>query len=184
MRRFFAAYETALGDFDLLLMPTLPMAPTPLPPADAPRALYVLLWVGVVLNIGPDMGWFAYTPLSGPEYSPGKRVDIWSQMVTLTEISAMATAIRCRAGAMAASRCWVMPPIRCTRSAPTAPRRRSWTRGPWRSSWRRAPARLACTLASSLTSQISLATELAPCFAAISAVRRRPSAMFHRWRAG
>jgi cytochrome c oxidase subunit 1 len=53
----------------------------------------VLLWVGLVLNIGPDMGWFAYTPLSGPEYSPGKRVDIWSQMVTLVEIASMSGAI-------------------------------------------------------------------------------------------
>jgi len=30
------AYDTALGDFDLLLMPTLPMTATPLPKADAP----------------------------------------------------------------------------------------------------------------------------------------------------
>jgi cytochrome c oxidase subunit I len=53
----------------------------------------ILLWVGLVLNIGPDMGWFAYAPLSGPDYSAGKRVDIWSQMVTLVEIASMAGSV-------------------------------------------------------------------------------------------
>ena len=52
-----------------------------------------LLWVAFVLNVGPDAGWFAYTPLSGPEYSPGKRVDVWAQMVTFTEIAALAVAV-------------------------------------------------------------------------------------------
>ena len=33
-----AAYDTALTDFDLLLMPTLPLTATPLPKADAPLA--------------------------------------------------------------------------------------------------------------------------------------------------
>jgi cytochrome c oxidase subunit I len=53
----------------------------------------VMLWVAFALNIGPDAGWFAYTPLSGPEYSPGKRVDFWAQMITFTELSALAVAI-------------------------------------------------------------------------------------------
>lgn len=35
-RQLKAAYDTALGDFDLLLMPTLPLTATPLPAADAP----------------------------------------------------------------------------------------------------------------------------------------------------
>src|SRR5215213_4334522 len=43
----------------------------------------LILFTSLLLNIGPDMGWFAYVPLSGPEYGIGKRVDIWSQMVTL-----------------------------------------------------------------------------------------------------
>ena len=51
------------------------------------------LWVAFVLNIAPDVGWFAYTPLSGPEYSPGKRTDVWAQMVTFTEIAALAVAV-------------------------------------------------------------------------------------------
>jgi cytochrome c oxidase subunit 1 len=53
----------------------------------------VLLYVGLLLNIGPDAGWFAYVPLSGPEFSPGKRVDLWSQMVSLTEVSALIAAV-------------------------------------------------------------------------------------------
>ena len=53
----------------------------------------ILLYAGLLLNIGPDAGWFAYTPLSGPEYSPGKRVDLWSQMVSLTEIAALVGAV-------------------------------------------------------------------------------------------
>jgi cytochrome c oxidase subunit I+III len=53
----------------------------------------VLLWVAFVLNIGPDAGWFSYVPLAGPEFSPGKRVDIWAQMVTFTEVAALAVAV-------------------------------------------------------------------------------------------
>jgi cytochrome c oxidase subunit I+III len=53
----------------------------------------VALWISLFLNMGPDQGWFSYTPLAGPEYSPGKRVDIWSQMVTLVEIASMAGSI-------------------------------------------------------------------------------------------
>ena len=53
----------------------------------------ILLYVGLVLNTGPDAGWFAYVPLSGPGFSPGKRVDIWAQMITFTEISALAGAV-------------------------------------------------------------------------------------------
>jgi cytochrome c oxidase subunit I+III len=49
----------------------------------------LLLYTGLFLNFGPDAGWFAYTPLSGPEYSPGKRVDVWAQMITFTEIAAL-----------------------------------------------------------------------------------------------
>jgi cytochrome c oxidase subunit 1 len=52
----------------------------------------LLLWVSFFLNIGADAGWFSYIPLSGPAYSPGKRVDIWAQMITFTEISALVTA--------------------------------------------------------------------------------------------
>ena len=53
----------------------------------------VLLYTGFILNSGPDAGWFAYVPLSGPAFSPGKRVDIWAQMITFTELSGLAGAI-------------------------------------------------------------------------------------------
>jgi cytochrome c oxidase subunit 1 len=52
----------------------------------------VFLWVGFIMNVGPDVGWFSYVPLSGPEYSPGKRADFWAQMITFTEVAAMAAA--------------------------------------------------------------------------------------------
>ena len=53
----------------------------------------LMLWGAFVLNIGPDIGWFAYTPLSGPQFSPGKRADVWAQMITFTEVSALAAAV-------------------------------------------------------------------------------------------
>jgi cytochrome c oxidase subunit I len=52
-----------------------------------------LLWVAFILNIGPDVGWFAYPPLSGPQYGIGKRADVWAQMVTFTEIAALCVAV-------------------------------------------------------------------------------------------
>jgi cytochrome c oxidase subunit 1 len=53
----------------------------------------VLLWTAFLLDMGPDVGWFAYVPLSGPEYGSGKRADIWAQMITFTEVSALAVAV-------------------------------------------------------------------------------------------
>src|SRR5204863_8366618 len=53
----------------------------------------VLLWVAFVLDMGPDVGWFAYVPLSGPQYGAGKRADIWAQMITFTGLSALAVAV-------------------------------------------------------------------------------------------
>jgi cytochrome c oxidase subunit 1 len=52
-----------------------------------------LLWVSFILNVGPDVGWFAYPPLSGPQYGIGKRPDVWAQMVTFTEIAGLAVAV-------------------------------------------------------------------------------------------
>ena len=52
-----------------------------------------LLWIAFVLNIAPDIGWFAYPPLSGPQYGIGKRADIWAQMVTFTEVASLAVAV-------------------------------------------------------------------------------------------
>jgi cytochrome c oxidase subunit I+III len=52
----------------------------------------IMIYVAFVLNVGPDVGWFAYPPLSGPEYSPGKRADFWAQLITFTELSALVVA--------------------------------------------------------------------------------------------
>jgi cytochrome c oxidase subunit I+III len=53
----------------------------------------IMIWVAFVLNIGPETGWFSYVPLAGPEFSPGKRTDFWAQMITFTEVSALAVAV-------------------------------------------------------------------------------------------
>src|SRR3954468_3759553 len=53
----------------------------------------LLLWGGLLTNTGPDAGWFSYVPLAGPSFSPGKRVDIWADMVTTTEIAALVGAV-------------------------------------------------------------------------------------------
>ena len=52
----------------------------------------LFLWISFALDIGPDVGWFAYVPLSGPQFSPGKRADTWAQMITFTEVAALAVA--------------------------------------------------------------------------------------------
>jgi cytochrome c oxidase subunit I len=53
----------------------------------------IMLWSAFAMNMGPDVGWFAYVPLSGPQYGSGKRADMWAQMITFTEVSALAVAV-------------------------------------------------------------------------------------------
>jgi cytochrome c oxidase subunit I+III len=53
----------------------------------------LLLFGGLFMNIGPDMGWFSYVPLAGPEFSPGKRPDVWSQMISLVEIASLSGSV-------------------------------------------------------------------------------------------
>ena len=53
----------------------------------------ITLWAALALDMGPDIGWFAYVPLSGPQFGAGKRADIWAQMITFTELSALAVAV-------------------------------------------------------------------------------------------
>src|SRR4051812_8896363 len=53
----------------------------------------LMLYGAFLLDIGPDAGWFAYPPLAGPEYSPGKRVDFWAQLITFTEVSGLLASI-------------------------------------------------------------------------------------------
>lgn len=52
-RKLRAAYDAALATCDLLLMPTLPLKATPLPPADAPRELYIQRAFEMIANTAP-----------------------------------------------------------------------------------------------------------------------------------
>jgi amidase len=47
------AYDEALGDVDVLVMPTLPMRPTPIPPPDASREEYVARALEMIPNTCP-----------------------------------------------------------------------------------------------------------------------------------
>src|ERR1700712_5561709 len=53
----------------------------------------LMLFTAFFCNTGADRGWFAYPPLSGPDFGPGKRPDFWAQMITFTEVSALAVAV-------------------------------------------------------------------------------------------
>jgi cytochrome c oxidase subunit I len=79
----------------------------------------LFLYGAALTNTLPDAGWFSYPPLSGPQFSAGKGVDVWAQMITFTEISAMCVAVelvvtilRMRAPGMSLNRmpmfCWSM----------------------------------------------------------------------------
>jgi cytochrome c oxidase subunit I+III len=52
-----------------------------------------MVWIAFALDVGPDAGWFSYVPLAGPEYGAGKRSDFWAQLITFTEISALAVSV-------------------------------------------------------------------------------------------
>src|SRR4051795_11237113 len=51
------------------------------------------LWIAFLFNVGPDIGWFAYVPLSNLQFTPSKRADVWAQMITFTEVAALAVAV-------------------------------------------------------------------------------------------
>ncbi|MBZ9811354.1 cytochrome c oxidase subunit I [Mesorhizobium sp. BR1-1-9] len=53
----------------------------------------LMIWIAFAFDTGADAGWFSYVPLAGPEYGIGKRPDFWAQMVTYTEVSALAVAV-------------------------------------------------------------------------------------------
>jgi cytochrome c oxidase subunit I+III len=71
----------------------------------------VFLYVAFILNAGPDVGWFSYTPLAETLYTPTKRADVWAQLITFTEVASLAVAVslivttfKLRAPGMALSR--------------------------------------------------------------------------------
>ncbi|MBW3537005.1 MAG: cytochrome c oxidase subunit I [Actinobacteria bacterium] len=53
----------------------------------------LLLYSSFLTGSVPDGGWFAYTPLTGPEYSPGPGLDFWLLGVTLVEVSGIVGAL-------------------------------------------------------------------------------------------
>ncbi|MGY0571229.1 cytochrome c oxidase subunit I [Bradyrhizobium sp. RDM12] len=53
----------------------------------------LFLWISFLFNVGPDVGWFAYVPLSNLQFTPSKRADVWAQMITFTEVAALAVAV-------------------------------------------------------------------------------------------
>jgi cytochrome c oxidase subunit 1 len=53
----------------------------------------IMIYTAFLLNMAPDAGWFSYVPLANPEFSAGKRIDVWAQLVNFTEISALGVAI-------------------------------------------------------------------------------------------
>ena len=71
----------------------------------------IMLTTTMLLNTAPDVGWFSYVPLAGPDFAPGKRADFWAQLITFTEVSALAVSVelvatifKCRAPGMSLNR--------------------------------------------------------------------------------
>jgi cytochrome c oxidase subunit 1/cytochrome c oxidase subunit I+III len=52
----------------------------------------IVLWISLFFGSAPDGGWFAYTPLTETRYSPTYGMDIYSALITGTEISALIAA--------------------------------------------------------------------------------------------
>ena len=53
----------------------------------------VVLWVSLLFGSAPDGGWFAYTPLTGPRYSPGIGIDFYATLLTFLELAALVAAV-------------------------------------------------------------------------------------------
>jgi cytochrome c oxidase subunit 1 len=71
----------------------------------------LFLYTAFFLNTGPDAGWFNYAPLAESQFSPTRRVDVWAQAITFTEISSLVAAVeiivttfKCRAPGMTLGR--------------------------------------------------------------------------------
>ncbi len=53
----------------------------------------LLYYSSTLFSAVPDVGWFAYTPLSGPRFSPDLNVDFWVLGLGVAEIGAIAGAV-------------------------------------------------------------------------------------------
>jgi cytochrome c oxidase subunit 1 len=85
--------------FGIYLVPLMVGARSIALPRVVAFGYWMFLWGGVflftmsLLNTGPDNGWFSYPPLAGPEFGPGKRADVWAQLITFSELSSLVVAI-------------------------------------------------------------------------------------------
>lgn len=52
----------------------------------------LLYYSSTLFGLVPDAGWFAYTPLSGPDFSPGLAIDFWVLGLGVAEVGAIAAA--------------------------------------------------------------------------------------------
>ncbi len=52
----------------------------------------IIIWLSLFIGQAPDGGWFAYVPLTESRYSPARGLDVWSAVVTLTELAALIAA--------------------------------------------------------------------------------------------
>jgi cytochrome c oxidase subunit I+III len=53
----------------------------------------IIFYLSFLVGAAPDGGWFAYVPLTSPEFSPGKGMDFWLLGLNVAEIGAIAGAI-------------------------------------------------------------------------------------------
>jgi cytochrome c oxidase subunit I+III len=53
----------------------------------------LLYYSSTLFQLVPDAGWFAYTPLSGPEFSPDLAIDFWVLGLGVAEVGAIAAAV-------------------------------------------------------------------------------------------
>ncbi|MFP4346071.1 MAG: cbb3-type cytochrome c oxidase subunit I [Anaerolineales bacterium] len=53
----------------------------------------VALWIALLLGRAPDAGWFNYTPLAGPTYSPGINVDLYALSIAFLEAANLTAAL-------------------------------------------------------------------------------------------
>ena len=53
----------------------------------------LVLWGSLLFGSAPDGGWFAYVPLTGPEFSPGKGIDFYLTLITFLEVAALVAAV-------------------------------------------------------------------------------------------
>jgi cytochrome c oxidase subunit 1 len=53
----------------------------------------IMIFLAFLADVGPEAGWSGYVPLSGPDFSPGKRTDFYAQMITFTEVAALCISV-------------------------------------------------------------------------------------------